>query len=873
MNINAKIEGQTIIIYLGDSKENLIENKQFLNSLSTKYNLNNYDEIEEKIGEEKYKFYTPYDIKPIKVIDKNGKQYKCDLTCTKEIKYIISALEMKNPCFKDNDKYIHLDIHSLNYFFCSDIYEIKDMVTDIDKSQLENNYKEQKEKIEIYRKNTKGKLLLNQINNKIASYSRKYTDYFQPFYFTKKRRGFFEKIKYIFWNQKINIYGIYGNYASGKSFTLLGLNFFFEYPTIYLNLKTLSIAYGTQGFYDIVFFELLNYYIKSGISFDNYYNDINNILNISFNDIGNFIEKILQYLKGYELLVILDQFKTEYFSIDILNYLKNISNDINSNLKILLVCSLDDSNIRDEYIKRILNPGAKFEIPFEFINPLISENDIKNEISLDKKEIKEPLKKFSNLSLYHDLLTRNILNIDKFITEVKEKIKNKINSFLQSKDNQGNVEVLESIRKSLDNEIDIQFFKDICNGIPFKYFYALNINNKIIIRVYFPLIKEIWEDIIVEKTSTLLNGEIKEYSGTTIGSFLELNFKKFCKNYIEIDVIVKVDTIYEMKKIIEKESNEFDNKNIFIIQENENGKSFDFALFENKNEKRLCFIQVKKSFTKNFTIKEIANERFNANKSKFKIFFGSEPNECSLVYISLINNEIKKSFKNYKNIQDKKEKKCIYKIKNLINKCKEENIDIYFLNPSEKRFYINYQNDFNLSQLNLFNQNFIPKKNIFFETNINYNFETILNRKRKEILDLNSQYLEKKLNNNAVIKDKNGFCISFDKLYNFINSYWVDGIIVNCTEVIDNDFTIGPFMEKKIAIIGLIKKRNELEIESFIYKNNIYKNANNKINSKITNLDDISLDEKGYFSNYSIFIFVQFTKFRNNLNIYSFDEN
>ena len=133
--------------------------------------------------------------------------------------------------------------------------------------------------------------------------------------------------------------------------------------------------------------------------------------------------------------------------------------------------------------------------------------------------------------------------------------------------------------------------------------------------------------------------------------------------------------------------------------------------------------------------------------------------------------------------------------------------------------------------------------------------------------------MEKKLNKNAVIKDKNGFCISFDKLYNFINSYWVDGIIVNCTEVIDNDFTIGPFMEKKIAIIGLIKKRNELEIESFIYKNNIYKNANNKINSKITNLDDISLDEKGYFSNYSIFIFVQFTKFRNNLNIYSFDEN
>ena len=133
--------------------------------------------------------------------------------------------------------------------------------------------------------------------------------------------------------------------------------------------------------------------------------------------------------------------------------------------------------------------------------------------------------------------------------------------------------------------------------------------------------------------------------------------------------------------------------------------------------------------------------------------------------------------------------------------------------------------------------------------------------------------MEKKLNKNAVIKDKNGFCISFDKLYNFINSYWVDGIIVNCTEVIDNDFTIGPFMEKKIAIIGLIKKRNELEIESFIYKNNIYKNANNKINRKITNLDDISLDEKGYFSNYSIFIFVQFTKFRNNLNIYSFDEN
>ena len=42
------------------------------------------------------------------------------------------------------------------------------------------------------------------------------------------------------------IYGIFGNYASGKSFYLINYNYISKFPSIYLNLKALKNALETR---------------------------------------------------------------------------------------------------------------------------------------------------------------------------------------------------------------------------------------------------------------------------------------------------------------------------------------------------------------------------------------------------------------------------------------------------------------------------------------------------------------------------------------------------------------------------------------------------------------------------------------------------
>ena len=53
-----------------------------------------------------------------------------------------------------------------------------------------------------------------------------------------------------------------------------------------------------------------------------------------------------------------------------------------------------------------------------------------------------------------------------------------------------------------------------------------------------------------------------------------------------------------LKKIIESDTNDFKNKNIFITQNKQNGEYYDFAFTEGKNQiyPNIIFIQVKKSF-------------------------------------------------------------------------------------------------------------------------------------------------------------------------------------------------------------------------------------------------------------------------------------
>ncbi len=66
------------------------------------------------------------------------------------------------------------------------------------------------------------------------------------------------------------IYGIFGNYASGKSFSLIYYNYNCEFNSIYLNLKALKNALETRGFTDMLNNEIIILFKKLNQPYDEY---------------------------------------------------------------------------------------------------------------------------------------------------------------------------------------------------------------------------------------------------------------------------------------------------------------------------------------------------------------------------------------------------------------------------------------------------------------------------------------------------------------------------------------------------------------------------------------------------------------------------
>ena len=88
----------------------------------------------------------------------------------------------------------------------------------------------------------------------------------------------------------------------------------------------------------------------------------------------------------------------------------------------------------------------------------------------------------------------------------------------------------------------------------------------------------------MKQTVNLFDGEIR-YDGNVIGSLMELNLIINIKNKnipLDIDSFCKVDEITEFKELIEKDTKDFGDKNIFITQNKQNGAYFDLAYFNGK---------------------------------------------------------------------------------------------------------------------------------------------------------------------------------------------------------------------------------------------------------------------------------------------------
>ena len=280
--------------YLG--KEGQIKaSKDIWIELKDKYE--NQDKIDYVIGDQLFIIELPITEKNISIVLSNGKKYKSKIYFVEDITNIIKAFKMDNPCFYEYYEYIPLDNYDKCSLFLNEISlnEIKDIVID-DNLSFEDKYNNFS-----FKESDK----LEDINNSIKYYTKMDEIEDETYFYTIPRRGLKSRLNLFYQNKNRKgisdvIYGIFGNYASGKSLFLMYYNYESTNPSIYLNLKALKTSCQTKQFKEIMINELIILFHK---------------LNKSYSEASKLLSKILPLQSGkFEklILTIIEEIQKEW---------------------------------------------------------------------------------------------------------------------------------------------------------------------------------------------------------------------------------------------------------------------------------------------------------------------------------------------------------------------------------------------------------------------------------------------------------------------------------------------------------------------------------------------------------------------------------
>ena len=846
--------------------------------ISIKYSLNGKGQI--TLGEDKYHFYFPIFEKSLKIIDSQGLEYKSKIYFFEDIKNIILYFNMKNPHYMDNrtKKFIELKPSYYGAFFTGENYIIKDInYSIVNYEELKNIYNR---KIE-YLKNKDSiqieSIKLKDVNDNIIYYSNSLKLPEEKIIYTKERASFMEEIINFYENSEKKILNVYGNYASGKSVSLILYNNSLEFPTLYLNLKAIKNSFQTSAYTTIFPNEVINVFIKMKKNFEEYENFIKLIYKNDYKSLDHFVITIINLFNEWKGIIFLDQFNHELFNneVKLINTLKNLLNSKNSKLKVLLINSLNDKYIRNLYIDYVINifDEVDNEIDCIFLKKLITkDNPFFDNI---EKDLYPYLELFEFLPLYYSLILKNKEQIKEFISETKTRINNKINKFFKTMGNEDNIIQMNEIRIKIDEEIDKNFFEKYKDYIPFKYFYIdskiINNERKLILKCHFPLIQEIWEKNIYNKTLQFFDGEIN-YKGSTIGSLLELNFINQCESGyfpLDIDCHIELDTLAYMQSLIKSNTDDFRNKNIFITQKKENAPFFDVGFLRTRNvdKPKMAYIQIKKTYSENKINKDLTFKTFESNRKNFSELLGIIPHSCYLIYITLLNKSIQENIISFETDKSNLEKEKIDRVKkiNLLhNFCIKNNIMLYYFNPKEKKFFIRKGKEFLETDLNLFEENSIVSPNEKMDIKIFDRKKIIkINENEKIVEKYNQKFVKKLLKKNEFISSEDGYIFYFDVAYEFIKTNCVFGKI-NSFIFLNRDYenTLSYDNTSSRIILGLCKnKMKSFSIKSVIYDNYIINYENVKERQFIDSFE-IYLDE------YDLLVWIDFKDFTTKGKIY-----
>ena len=832
------------------------------------------------INNEKYLILYPIPKKIISVITSEGKKYKATIYFLDDIKNIISHLKIVNPFYLEEGKYkaVKDEDDYICILFGKNVNEIKDI------EEKEIDYISLKKEFDKFKINES--LKLEDINMNINLYSKIKNIEKENFFVTFERQHLKSNLNQFCKNEKreeINdvVYGIFGNYASGKTVFLIYYNFISEFPSIYLNLKILHDINKTKSFTDLLNNELIILFKKLKKTYEYYQSFIKEFLPYEKHDLLSLILLIIDKIKEQNIILIIDQYQEELFPNN--TFIKDLKIRLfekESKIKVIIASSINNGKISNAYLDIIFgktnmtdkntiekNKSDDF-IPYHFREKLVNDQEIKNNIKninkQDNKKFNDILKLFNFLPLYYNLCREKIDNLGEFMEKTKKRIENKIRKYNEKQ--KTDLKYLDEIRKMIDNERSEIEIKNYSQYIPFKYFYVEKADKNYILRTHFPLIKDILISIIMKDTVDLFDGEIS-YDGNVIGSLLELNLIINIKNRqipLDIDSFCKVDTIREFGNLIEKDIDDFKNKNIFITQNNPNGPNFDIAYLKGKdiNSTKLSYIQVKKSLSSNKVDYQQANQIFEEKKDKFSKLFGFIPDEFNLVYITLINNKIQKAIIDHDNYKIDKTKKVselgmdinniVYSLNLLDNFCNNNSIQLYYYEPKTHEFKIKEKNSFQVTKLDLSKEIEMNWPLIFDPSSLKQDFKE--NEKICTNINLeHNKFLKKKRKKSDKFSYKiNEFEFDFETLFDFAKDYFENTNIISYIDLHKNHLDCRYYnrLTKKQAMVCLkLTKKNEYNVGSLIYNNYMFENKNDGLKLK----NNIKLDKDN-----DLIIFISF---------------
>ena len=803
-------------------------------------------------------------------IDSSGNSFKANLYFINDLINILKALKFDSPNYYDkNGNYSKLTEDTYYILF---LYGPKATVKDIKNKEEEGNFIKEiisknkfKETIKDYNDiNFDEKVSLLKLNVNIKDFQDKIDLTNEKYENCEIRQQLLSDI-FLFLKQKevsdikSHLFCFYGPYASGKSTLLMYINTFFKIKSVYLNLKKLKLSFLNSKFWKILFNDFLYLFIKEKNAKEAQYTKfITDFYDANKNQkyLHVIITNLIDILKNDDCFIILDQLNSSVESNiydNLKKYLVSLKPD-EIKIKLIICASINDKEMRKIHDSNIFELNIDFFFDFKYyeINGKIDLSDEKNKENEKINKIAND--KFNNIFLYKQLIKKNINDTEKFINETKKYIRKNIEKFFESNQIE-NIIKLEETRNIIGEELYLEKAKEYSNYIPYKYFIikknikTLALPSTYHIYYYFPLIQDIFEDIIIENTVRLFSGDIKDIEGKAVGTLLELNFKHYCikeRENLGINSIVKVQRIAQMNECISSEK--IDNKKkILFIQTIENGPHYDFAYYDGTNDedKKLCFIQVKKGYTNNKVYPYMLISDYNIIQKNLKKNFNIEPNSIYLCYIGLINDSLIKILKGEKiNIKSiNKNNKYLKSFVELYNFCNNNKIKIIFYHPLKKSFYkINSlgeqkQNSERFENCNL---------DYFIDNNI-VSFKAKFQRHaHMELIELNEDNLVEKLRKNGEITI-NGKTLTLNEIKDKMN------LISDEYEIQDIFYpkNVFKYLQKEVPFLvclGFIENQNLFKAKYFFYQHDYFEIGNKPSIKKSKNLK--------IFNEVKLFVFV-----------------